>query len=242
MRVKLQPAYVIHSRPYRDSSALLDVFTAEYGRISLVARGVRRSSRKGSRAALLQPFIPLLLSYSGRSELKTLGETESVQGTLVLSGTRLFSGMYMNELLVRLLHQNDAHPLLFAAYDQSLKALAAQSEVDAVLRNFELTLLNELGYGLAVDVDGVSGQPIQQELRYRYESGCGMVVASDNVPGHDGVYKGSDLLRIASGEYGGAVRNVAKCLLREALAVHLGSAPLRSRELFQRIGAVPKSG
>jgi DNA repair protein RecO (recombination protein O) len=242
MRVKLQPAYVVHSRPYRDSSALLDVFTAEYGRISLVARGVRRTSRKGTRAALLQPFIPLLLSYSGRSELKTLGETESVQGPLVLGGARLFSGMYMNELVVRLLHQNDAHPLLFAAYDESLKALAGLSEVDTVLRKFELILLNELGYGLAADVDGISGQPIQQDLRYRYESECGLVVVSDDAPGHDGIYKGSDLMRIASGEYGGPVRNAAKCLLREALAVHLGSAPLRSRELFQRIGAVPKPG
>ncbi len=88
MRVNLQPAYIIHSRPYRDSSALLDVFTAEYGRISLVARGTRRQTRKGSDNALLQPFIPLLLSFSGRSELKTLVATEPAQGKSRLLRTK----------------------------------------------------------------------------------------------------------------------------------------------------------
>ena len=119
MRVALQPAYVLHSRPYRDSSALVEMFTAEHGRLSLVARGARNRGRKGSLSSLLQPFIPLLISFSGRAELKTLGKLEAAGGGRTLRGERLYSGLYMNELLVRLLHRQDAHPRLFAAYGEA---------------------------------------------------------------------------------------------------------------------------
>ncbi len=243
LRVNLQPAYVMHSRPYRDSSALLDVFTAEYGRIALVARGMRRQSRRGSGAALLQPFIPLLLSFSGRSELKTLLAIESVQGVLNLRGERMFSGMYMNELLVRLLHRNDAHPVLFSAYDQALKALAESTVVDAVLRRFELCLLDELGYSFSLAVDGVSGLAVQSTLWYRYDPAFGVVASGAALDRHTTAFLGSDLLAMASGEFAGPVRLAAKRLLREALAVHLGDTPLRSRELFRAVsGTGAKQG
>lgn len=232
MRVNLQPAYVIHSRPYRDSSALLDVFTAEYGRIGVVARGMRRQSRRGSSAALLQPFIPLLLSFSGRSELKSLVATESAAGGFALCRERVFCGMYMNELLVRLLHRNDAHPTLFAAYDHALKALVDTTAVDTVLRRFEHRLLDELGYSFDLAADGASGQAIQPTHMYCYQPGVGLVVASGVGESARALYGGSDLLAMASGEFGGKARAAAKRLLREALAEHLGGAPLRSRELF----------
>tara|TARA_B110000503_G_scaffold10172_2_gene13687 strand:- start:1202 stop:1975 length:774 start_codon:yes stop_codon:yes gene_type:complete len=232
MRVNLQPAYIMHSRPYRDSSALLDVFTAEYGRISLVARGARRQTRRGSSAALLQPFIPLLLSFSGRSELKTLVGIEVAQGRFALRNERVFSGMYMNELLVRLLHRDDAHPALFLAYDQALKALTSADVLDTVLRRFEYRLLEELGYNFDLHVDGASGQPVQPTSVYCYEPGVGLVATSGVGDSMRGVYAGYDLLAMAAGDFGGGARSAAKRLLREALAEHLGSAPLRSRELF----------
>lgn len=229
MRVNLQPAYVIHSRPYRDSSALLDVFTAEYGRIGLVARGARRQTRRGGSAALLQPFIPLLLSFSGRAQLKSLVATEAAPGVFALRGERLFSGLYLNELLVRLLHRNDAHPALFAAYDRALHALAGNMAVDAVLRRFELTLLDELGYGFDPGVEGGSAEPINASRWYCYEPGVGLVEETRG----GSVYSGADLLAIAAGDFSGSARQAAKRLLREALAVHLGAEPLRSRELFR---------
>jgi len=237
MRVHLQPAYVIHSRPYRDSSALLDVFTAEHGRVSLVARGARRQARGGSAAALLQPFTPLLISFSGHTALKTLVATEAARAMLVLRGERLFSGIYMNELLVRLLHHNDAHPALFAAYDAALQALAGGSAMEAVLRRFELTLLEELGYGFTLGCEASGGQPILAGRWYRYEPGVGLLAA--RAPGEHGsrVYSGSDLLALASGDFDGPARHAAKRLLREALSVHLGEQPLRSRELFQAAAA-----
>ena len=145
MRVKLQPAWVLHSRPYRDSSALLEILSAEYGRMGLIGRGTRRRSRGGSESALLQPFAPLLLSFSGRGELRTLTGVEAAGAALTLRGERLFSGMYINELLVRLLHRDDPHPRLFALYGQALEALSEHDPVDGILRRFELVLLDELG-------------------------------------------------------------------------------------------------
>jgi DNA repair protein RecO (recombination protein O) len=238
MRVNLQPAYVMHSRPYRDSSALLDVFTAEYGRINLVARGTRRQSRRGSGAALLQPFIPLLLSFSGRAELKTLVATEAVQGVFTLRKERMFSGLYMNELLVRLLHRNDAHPALFAAYDAALKSLAGPEPMDAVLRRFEFTLLDEMGYSFDLHTDGASGQPVQVSCWYRYDPGFGLVASGEGSGNAKAAFSGRDLLAVAAGDYTGPGRAVAKRLLREALAFHLGGTPLRSRELFRGAGLI----
>jgi DNA repair protein RecO (recombination protein O) len=236
MRVNLQPAYIIHRRPYRDTSALLEVFTAEYGRISLVARGASRQSRKGSNAALLQSFVPLLVSFSGRMELKTMVAIEPAEGKVALAGDRLFSGMYINELLVRLLHRNDAHPALFAAYSAALKALDGVSLLDTVLRCFELALLEELGYRLELDVDGVSGQQVEESRWYRYEPAHGLVASEGDTGTVETAFAGTELLAMASGEFSGSVRLPAKRLLREALAVHLGDEPLRSRELFQAGG------
>ncbi len=122
MRVNLQPAYLLHRRPFRDSSQLVELFTAEHGRLSLVARGVHRKARGGSTGAMLQPFVPLLVSFSGRGELKTLTHTEVAGRPQRLSGATLFSGFYLNELLVRLLHRYDPHPPLFASYGDTLSA------------------------------------------------------------------------------------------------------------------------
>ncbi|MDG2047682.1 MAG: DNA repair protein RecO [Halioglobus sp.] len=233
MRVNLQPAYVIHSRPYRDTSVILEVFTAEYGRISLVARGTRRQTRRGSKAALLQPFFPLLLSFFGRAELKTLSAIEPVKGMPALRGERLFSGLYMNELLVRLLHRNDAHPALFSAYDCALKALAGIATVDTVLRSFEITLLDELGYGLNLSLDGASGERVNEASHYHYDPELGLVAGSGASGRPAATYSGADLLAMESGEFEGPVRLPAKLLLREVLAAHLGDMPLHSRELFR---------
>jgi DNA repair protein RecO (recombination protein O) len=235
MRVNLQPSYILHSRPYRDSSALLEVLTAEYGRISLVARGSRRKSRGGSTSALLQAFTPLLLSFSGRGDLKNLTATEPVGSALRLRGERLFSGMYVNELLVRLLHRHDPHPQLFAAYGQTLEALAGNAALDTVLRHFEFTLLHELGYSIDLNVDGRSGEPVQEGLWYHYHADFGLLLQDAIADSSQPAFAGTDLLAMAAGEFGGPARLTAKRLLRQALAMQLGGAPLKSRDLF-RVG------
>ena len=235
-RVNLQPAYVLHRRPYRDTSVLLDVFTPEYGRVGLVARGVRRLSRGVSKAALLQPFRPLLVSFSGRSELRTLVAAEAANESPPLNRDRLLSGIYMNELVVRLLHRNDAHPVLFAAYSAALDALGGTAPVDAVLRCFELGLLEDLGYRLELDMDALSRQRVREDRWYRFEPGLGLVGCGEVREGRESVFAGGELLAMAAGEFAGPARPAAKRLLREALAVHLGDRPLRSRELFLAAG------
>lgn len=221
---------------------MLEVLTAEYGRLSLVARGARRKARGGSSgSALLQPFIPLLLSFSGRAELKSLTAKEAAGKLHELRGERLFSAMYVNELLVRLLHRHDPHPQLFAAYTEALQALSREDEVDTTLRHFEFKLLDELGYSFDLALDADSGERVQAHLWYHYIPDLGLVAKADATDPSRSAYAGADLIIMAGGQFGGSVRVTAKRLLRQALAGHLGDAPLRSRELFRtRIVGVEK--
>ena len=233
MRINLQPAYILHSRPYRDSSMLLEVLTAEHGRLSLVARGARRRTRGGSAGALLQPFSPLLLGFSGRTDLKNLTATEAAGRPQVLRGQRMFSGLYLNELLVRLLHRHDPHPQLFATYASTLDALAGEGELDDILRRFEFSLLVELGYGFDLEVDGYSGEALLAEAWYHYHPDHGLVARGPVADPNQPAFQGGDLLAIAANDFSGTARSTAKRLLRLALAMQLGDAPLRSRELFK---------
>lgn len=234
MRIRLQPAFVLHSRPYRDSSQILDILTAEYGRLALVARGSRRKRPGGSIAALLQPFIPLLLSFSGRAEMKNLTAAEAAGSPLTPGGSRLFSGFYINELLVRLLHQHDPHPGLFLAYSDALRALGDAAQVDEGLRRFELKLLQELGFGFDLAVDGHSGQAVLADQWYRFDAESGLVLQETAAAMVQPAFPGNELLAMAAGEFGDPVRGTAKRLLRQALASHLGDKPLKSRDLFRR--------
>ncbi|MEH6581920.1 MAG: DNA repair protein RecO [Halioglobus sp.] len=234
MRVHLQPAFVLHSRHYRDSSLLLEVLTAEYGRISLVAKGARRSVRGRSSGAILQPFTPLLLSFSGKSEMKTLVGSEVAGEVPALRGERLYSGIYLNELLMRLMHRNDAHPGLFIAYGDAVASLGDSGALGDILRRFEFNLLDELGYGFDLRADGYNGEDVQSGRWYYYHQEFGLVEqrakAAPGIP----VFSGADMLAVAAGERSDAARLAAKRLLRYALAGHLGDQPLKSRELFRR--------
>jgi len=242
MNAALQPTFILHSRPYRDTSLLLEAFTPEHGRLSLVARGARRKARGGSNAALLQPFFPLLVSFGGRSELKTLKAVEAAAPALRLRGERVFSGLYMNELLVRLLHRDDPHPRLFAAYGEALEAVADGTVIDDVLRRFEYTLLEELGYIFDLATEGDTGEAVKEGRWYHYQSDCGLVARRDVAEPATPTFAGDDLLSMAGGEFGGAARQTAKRLLRLALSEHLGQAPLKSRDLFRQHSVAKKGG
>ncbi len=231
-RISLQSAYVLHTRPYRDTSLLVEIFTHDFGRIGLVARGVRTS--KSRYASLLQPFTPLLISWSGQGELPTLSGTEVAGVAPKLKGDLLLSGFYLNELLMRLLQRGDAHPRLFETYITALASLAETEEQESILRQFEHRLLQEIGYGLILDHEVMNGESIDPKSCYRYLPDRGPVVSSEN--NEDGIIvHGRTLLAIAQGDYSQSqVRQEAKRLMRAALAVHLGDRPLKSRELFQQ--------
>ena len=154
----LQSAYVLHSRPYRDTSLLIDFFTREHGLVGAVARGVR--SAKSPLKGVLLPFTPLFISFSLKKELAVLMHAESNRSMHVLEGKQLFSAFYLNELLMKLLQRHDAHPQLYDYYHQALCELSLEKNIEIPLRRFEKYLLSELGYGLNLVADAYSGKEI----------------------------------------------------------------------------------
>jgi DNA repair protein RecO (recombination protein O) len=248
LRVNLQRAHVLHGRDYRDSSRILEIFTPEYGRLSVLVRGVRGARKSAAaRSAQLQPFRPLLLSFSGKADLKTLTAVEPDGALRALPGERLYSGLYMNELLVRLLHRFDPHPALYRQYHEALERLelVATPDIELVLRGFEYQLLEELGYGFDLGSDGMVGEPLRDDTWYNYHQEYGLV-EQGRQRGAGAAYLGADLLALRQGEFTTRVRQAAKQLMREVLSGHLGETPLRSRSLFRRHqvdgGASPPNG
>jgi DNA repair protein RecO (recombination protein O) len=229
---QLQPAYVLHSRGYGDTSLLLDVFAAAHGRLPLIAKGARRARRAGSssQAALLQPFIPLLLAWSGRGEVKTLTRAEAAGRAALLVGDALYCGFYVNELLLRLLGRHDTDQVIFAAY-QSVLAELAGSDLETPLRRFELMLLAQLGYRPPLDRDAESGAPVRADLRYVCDPERGPRCAAPTEASAS--IGGGTLLALAAGTaLAPAQAREARDLMRRFLAPHLGERPLQSRLLF----------
>jgi DNA repair protein RecO (recombination protein O) len=221
-----QPAYVLHSRAYRESSALVDFLTPQ-GRLRAVLRGAR-----GKAGSLARAFIPLEAEFRGRGELKNVARLEPAGIPNLLSGEALFSGIYLNELLMRLLPAEDPHPGLFEHYALTVVALAQGRALEPLLRAFEWRLLDELGYGFALDRD-CQDQPIVASGLYRLNNDSGLMPVGQL---QAGVFQGADLLAMADANWSavGALA-AAKRLMRQALAPHLGGRPLVSRELFMTL-------
>ncbi len=249
--VDLQPAWVLHTRPYKESSLIADLLTQDYGRISVVANGARGSAtKKGKprRGQLLQPFASLYVSWSGKTELKTLKSLEQRQ-VISLTGTRLFSGLYANEILQRLLPVWQSVDGLPALYQWLLEHLSSDVCLESVLRLFEKRLLECLGYGLPLGFEAGSGQPLHPDSYYRYDPENGFWTLGysghHTQSGQSGVRKprnsfsGAVLLALADNEVAEQGLPELKSLMRLALAPLLGDKPLRSRSLFQRPAARP---
>lgn len=238
----LRPAFVLHRRAYRESSLLVELLTLDEGRIGVVARGARR--RRGGTP--LEPFVELLARWGGRGELGQLHAFENAAQPLPLTGKALYSGFYLNELLMRLLRRHDPHPEVYADYATTLAALAdtGSEHVEALLRLFECRLLEACGYGMELRVEVSSGTPLDPDLRYRYEPERGPVLVGEDARGGLLVH-GRALLALASGVLDDArdLREL-KPLLRGVLTPHLGPRPLASRALFQAShgGVSPASG
>lgn len=227
----LQSAFLLHARDYRDSSLIIELFTPDQGRIAAVARGAKTARRGGSaQRALLQPFQPLWMAVAGRSELKNLRSAEARAAAIDLRGRALFSGMYVNELLCRVVPHEDPLPELFADYEAALASLAGAVPVDIVLRHFELRLLDALGYGMSLEFDAASGAELDPAGAYGFDAQRGLLP----LYGHAATmsFRGRDLLDFANGHYTADARRALKALCRLALRPHLGDQPLRSRLLF----------
>lgn len=224
LRVDASAGYVLHSRPYRETSLLVDLLTLEQGLISAVAKGARRP--RARLRSSLQPFQSLQLGWQGRHELKTLGQVETVEVTPPLAGRSLLCGLYVNELLQRLLQPGEPCPRLFLYYRYVLNELQSGEDIEGALRTFERQLLEELGFSLDLSIKDPA-------LSYTYHSQQGLV------PSHSGsAYPGAHLRAMAEDDYSdSSVRRSAKLLMREALGELLGDRPLNSRLLFSKAAA-----
>ncbi|NHB93199.1 DNA repair protein RecO [Photorhabdus cinerea] len=226
-----QRAFILHRRPYSETSLLLDLFTENEGRISVLAKGAR--SRRSNLKGCLQPFTPLLMRWSGRGVVKTLRDADPISLTLPLTGSVLYSGLYVNELLSRVLEQGTAYPALFFDYLQCLQILAASEYTpEHALRRFELALLANLGYGVDYLHCAGSGEPVTDTMTYRYREEKGFI-ASLIIDHYS--FTGRELKSLATREFPDpATLKTAKRFTRIALKPYLGGNPLKSRELFRQ--------
>lgn len=226
-RIDTQAAFVLHQYPYKETSRLLDVFSRDHGRVMLVARGAQRPGSQ-LRSVLLG-FQPVLLSWFGVGELKTLHSADWQGGIAQLSGLPLLCGFYLNELLLRLLPREEPHAMLFASYFEAIRALSLLPSdgtgVEPILREFERILLDEMGYG--VDWTLCEGRPVLGDALYSFDPSQGVVPARPYQP----QYRGHILLGFAAGDYA-AVAQQGKLLMRQAFSAVLGDAPLHTRQLL----------
>ena len=236
MKSSVQPAWVLGRRAYRDSSLLVDLLTAENGRISAIVKGAHRKQRGGSYASLMQPFCPILVGLGGKAELKYLSSAENAGVALSLPGERLFSGLYMNELLVRLLPKFDAVPQLFATYGSSLLALSDNQDPEVTLRRFELALFAELGYEIQWHRDD-RGQEVSSDRNYLFAHDRGFVETADGETTE--VLSGADLMALnawyqRSTPLTNDARRSLKRVMRQAVDYRLDGRPLKVREALSQ--------
>ncbi|NDE00910.1 MAG: DNA repair protein RecO [Gammaproteobacteria bacterium] len=245
-RVELAPLYVLHHRPWRDTSRMLEVFTREHGRLTLFARGVR--GPKSRTASLLQPFRRLLGSWSGSGDAGQLTAVEAApmaqqDGALELPAAALLSAWYLNELLLKLTLRTDAQPMIFDLYDEALGLLRAGEPVPPVLRMFERRLLELLGYGIEFGSEARTGAALQPEAYYHFHPGLGFV--ETRAAATDGVFAGRTLLAIAAEHWQeSGVLEDARKIMRLALDGALEGRELRTRDVARAVSrrTAPRRG
>jgi DNA repair protein RecO (recombination protein O) len=237
-RVNNEPGFILHSYPFKETSVVAEAFTRSHGRVALMARGARRPA--SALRGLMQPFTPLLLSWFGKSDLKTLHAAEWQGGMLAPQGRALMCGFYLNELLLRLLARGDAHERLYDHYVEALDLLASGADesersmdLERILRRFEKYLLFEIGYGATFDVDADSGAPIDPGARYVFQPERGALRALGQ-PGCP--VSGQTLVDLAADRFERqSTLAEAKALMRTLINHTLGAKPLYTRQLLREL-------
>ncbi|HFD12200.1 MAG TPA: DNA repair protein RecO [Crenotrichaceae bacterium] len=226
-----QQAFVLHTRAFRETSLVVELFIRDIGRKATIAKGARR--KKSQFSGVLEPFNQLQVSYSGRSDLATLVSAERCHLPVQLNSQRLFCGMYLNELILNLLTDCDPHQQLFDDYLCCVNALQDSDDLESLLRQFELSLLEHIGYGLQLECEGLTGNPVIAEQCYQYRLDQGLVVADRSA---QPTLSGTTLLALSRRQMlTFQQRREAKQLLRCIIDHHLDGKPLRSRDLFRTI-------
>ncbi|MEZ0287910.1 MAG: DNA repair protein RecO [Methylophilus sp.] len=234
LKQSLQPVFILHTYPFKETSLVVEMFSRDFGRIAGVAKGARRplSAMRG----MLQSFQQLAGTWSGKNELKTLHGLEWLTGLTLLKGDALMCGFYMNELLLRLLPRDDAHAQLFEYYAETVQLLSSlthetgSSQLAEIMRRFELKMLQELGYAVPLTHDE-NGEIIHADETYRFEADYGACAL--NVTKNGVLIQGSSLLDMARGSYSNATTQAqSKQLMRYLLQHYLGEKPLHTRQLL----------
>lgn len=231
-RIDDEPAFVLHTHPYRETSVIVEVLSANHGRIALVARGAKRA--RSELRGTLQAFQPLTLGWMGTRELKTLTRAEWRGGMALPTGSGLLCAFYLNELLLKLVPREDPHPALYADYVGALAALTMGGEQAPLLRRFELALLAALGYALNLTHDAATGAPIDAAARYHFTVERGAHRLPGRTDARGLTVHGATLVALASSHYpDAATANEAKRLMREVLDHHLEARRIFSRRIVQ---------
>ena len=231
-RVQQQPGYILHHRPFRDSSQILDVITRDHGKISLVARGSRGS--KSRLAGVLRPFLPLRLSWVAKSDLGTMTGAEAAGPPAGMVGDAMLSAFYVNELLLHFLHRFDPQPEIFSLYEEVIKALVSSDNVAASLRSFELEFLSLLGYAVNFEHEYGSNDSLDDDRIYQFRMEQGAVAVEHG----EGplVFTGAILKGVGGQCFeDDEVLRAANRLLREIIGFHLGGKELKSRKVLMEL-------
>lgn len=234
MRVDNQPAYILHQRPFRDTSQILEVFTKDFGRLSIMSRGSR--GPKSRLKNIIQPFRALVVSWSGRGEMPTLTGAETAsQSVAFLQGRSLACALYINELVMYLTHKHDVHDLLFSQYHHTINSLVETDKLEQALRQFEFNMLENLGVSLDLTHDAKTGNELNEAAEYFFQLESGFYELSGDLTRPGGpVVSGSSLLEISQGRFETEkTLKDAKHLMRYIISHYLGGKSLKSRELFR---------
>lgn len=233
-RVYNEPAWILHHRPFRDTSQILDILSRAHGRLAVVAKGSRGA--KSRLRGILRPFLPLRLSWVIRADLGTLTGAELNGAPLSLSGEALISGYYVNELILKLTHRHDPQPEIFKAYGSTIERLVGATDVTPWLRQFEMELLRMLGYALNLDHDTHSRESLVPGQRYEYRAGHGPVPIGDHRRNGPLIFTGAELVAIGKQQFTDrAVLNKAGKLLKHVIAYHLDGIELKSRKVLKEM-------
>lgn len=237
-RINNTPGIILHTYPFKETSVVAEAFTRDHGRVALIARGARRPA--SALRGLIQPFTPLLLSWFGKSDLKTLHAAEWQGGVSPPQGRGLMCGFYLNELLLRVLARGDAHETLYDRYLDTLGLLAGAGgddgravDFERILRRFEKNLLSDIGYGATFDCEADTRLPIEAASRYVFqpERGAFRALGQAGCP-----VSGQTLLDLAGDRFDRPETLAeAKALMRALINHTLGAKPLYTRQLLREL-------
>ena len=234
--IEHEPSYMMHQMAYSETSQIVRIFSQNYGRVDLIAKGSKRPKSKFR--SYLQPFLPLQLSWSGKSQLKTLRQAE-IHGQYLarIQGKYLFSAYYLNELILSFLRMEDPYPNLFALYTSTLNDFSESKPIEPSLRQFEILMLSEIGYAINFTTEAHSQNPIKTDSEYVFLVEKGFVSKQDQNPDSFRI-KGQAIKAINEGNFSDQETSIAaKKILRLSIHYHLDGKELKSKKVFKAIEA-----